>query len=511
MFEAKINSIVQSKEKPEMDQMFLRDARRIQICNVIESLTDEEFLSLQKSILISFDAVQVLNYVVKEGIRTKKSYNDIYNELNDAYLESSESSFYFKNAYIELCNFLVTIHGVLDNQDENEINLLQSFSKLIEEPFDSERNSILQAIFTRNELKSRIIQNTEIKNEKIVTPQQLQNIDSANQLYEQIREMLLKQVQDKDVKEKLKQASPSFIDVALVQPISVLKNQLSLKEETKDHIASILERGKEELSEIHSRSFKAVTSLSTMENIVLYSLSECKNALDQLLELLTAIPGDDFKWEIYFLNQVKKSSDRKQKRFYSGKSFHYPSMKDETHGREKTLSEFASGLVDRLSLYKKQCQENVNKKTACSIDLAFQEMISELPYKHNQIKVDEENVDLSEQPLEVVIQDMISLKEYLDLKERFLQFFQRLLNGECKKEIVDYFGQEESEIDSDKREFMRSIAKFIWSNPMLNYLEDNVDTSQLDLYNELQDARRIQEDEVIDAILNGPVYQKKQS
>lgn len=511
MFEAKINSIVQSKEKPEMDRMFLRDARRIQICNVIDSLTDEEFLSLQKSILISFDAVQVLNDVVKEGIKTKKSYNDIHNELNDAYLESSESSFYFKNAYIQLCNFLVTIHDLLDSQDEHKVNLLDSFSKNIGEPFDSERKSILHAIFTRNELKNRIIQNAEIKNEKIVTPQELQNIDSANQLYEQIREMLLKQVQDKDVKEKLKNASPSFIDVALVQPINVLRKHLSLKEEEKDHIASILEQGKKELSEMYSSSSNAVTKINIMEHQKLYSLSGCKNALDQLLELLTAIPGDDFKWEIYFLNQVKKSSDFEQKRFYSGKSFHYPSMRDETHNCEKTVSNFASGLVDRLSLYEKQCQERINKKTASSINSAFQEMISELPYKHNQIKVVEENVDLSEQPLEVVIQDMISLKEYLDLKERFLQFFQRLLNGECKKEIADYFGQEESEIDSDKREFMRSIAKFIWSNPLLNHLEDNVDTSQLDLYNELRDARRIQEDEVIDAILNGPVYQKKQS
>ena len=116
---------------------------------------------------------------------------------------------------------------------------------------------------------------------------------------------------------------------------------------------------------------------------------------------------------------------------------------------------------------------------------------------------------MPELPIEAVIKNIMSLKEYLALKEKFAQFFERLLNGKFDKRIVDYFAKKEDKIDLNKKNYMYPIAKFIWNTPMLNTSVVDVDERQLDLYDELRGVRKVQEDEIIDTIIRGSVYQKK--
>jgi len=502
MFEAKVEEKMKSQTIGENDKEFLMDARMVQICNVIDSLEEEEFVSLQKSIMHTFGAVEDLIRVVKEELKRGETYTNVYNALNEIYLESSESSFYYREQYVNLCNFLSSIRDEL-NQEGSRNELLDTFTETIEQSFYSEKYSVLKAIFTRNELKSRIAENTKLK--------EIGKVDVSSQLCEQIRKLILLNIDDDRVCEELKHAHVSFIETALVQPICELRDYLPVDEKVKDHIASILEtREKNIIDMSDSFSQKISVTMNILKNKKLYSLStqEQDETLDKLIELLEQRPKDTFTWEIHFLKQLTISSNYARRRFYSGKKVRYQSMMDETTYHYETIFQFEDTLSNSVNKYLKQRVADIDRKVTADINLEFKKILRQIPRVYNIVGLYPDDKILRGLLTETVMKDIDSMKEYIALKGIFSQFFERLLNGVDKKKFLEQFDQAECTIDSDKQCLMDAIATLVWDTQMTNHLVIDLDQDQLDLYGELQGMRKVQEDDVIDAIIHAPVYQK---
>ena len=505
MFEAKIQSIIPTDGTLEIETNFINNVRRFQICNVIDSLTEEEFISLQKSIMESFKAVEELMDVVKDGISVTQSYIEVFKRLNTAYLNSTEGSLYFRNMYLQLLKFLNANRMLWsDANEERFISTQKVFQEQVVEPFYLMKSSILQALFTREELKNRINQGADFRDVK--------QMEKSNHLCEEIRKVLLENAIE-PVRKEIERAPASLIDTALVQHISILGDCLEeSKDEGRDSITSILDEAKEKLNIRHSMDAQLQDLINqfSRKQFLWISLSSHDDALDSLLKELKKKSGDFFEADIYFLQQLKESSDWKRRKFYSGRKFQCPGMKNPNNYYGQDMDLFKIHIENSSMLYYNQYVSEIRQEEICAINKVFQEMLRHNPGGNQNIKLyqDSESKYVYQKSVDDVMKDINDRYKYEALKSIFRSFFERLLTGDIREEMRTKFDREEDSVDSQVQKIMDSVAELVW-NEQKGHLVINPNQTLLNLYHNIENMRRVQEDEVIDAIISGPVYQKK--
>jgi len=506
MFEAKIQSIIPTDGTLEIETEFINNARKFQICNVIDSLTEEEFISLQKSIMESFKAVEELMDVVKDGISVEQSYIEVFNRLNTAYLNSTEGSLYFRNMYLQLLKFLNTNRMFWSNAGEEQCFLTQKvFQEQVVEPFNLMKSSILQALFTREELKSRVDQGADFRKVK--------QMEKSNHLCEEIRRVLIKNTVG-SVQKEIEKAPASLMDTALIQPISILRNTLiESKDEGRDSIASILDGAEEKLSIRKSLcdQIQGLTDCFLRKQSLWCSLASHDEALANLLKALKNKPSDLFKLNIHFLQNLQESSDWERRKFYSGRKFHCPSLENPNTSFNRDMHIFKSQIESNNIKYYNQFVLEIRQEEICAINDVFQKMLCHNPAGNQSIKLyqNQDSEYIYKKSVDDVMKDINDRYKYEALKTIFRLFFERLLTGDTRGEMQTKFGEEENIMDSNLQEIMVSVAELVWDEEEKGHLVTNPEQKLLNLYHNIESMRRVQEDEIIDAIISGPVYQKK--
>ncbi len=474
---------------------------------MIDSLTEEEFISLQKSIMASFDAVEELMDAVKDGMKNLKFYNQTLYDLNDTYFNSTESSVYYKDKYLELFGFLSANSHTFDKAaEENDFkSLLLAFQETFEEPFNLMKSSILQVLFTREELKSRINQNTDF--------QEVKRIEESNRVCEEIRNILLNHTVG-SVRKEIEKAPASLIETALVQHISILGDCLiESKDEGRDSITSILAKlkGKNDTINTLRTQFQEFINQFSWEQFLWNSLSSHDDALDNLLTELKKKPSDDFfDLDIHFLQQLKRSSDWERRKFYSGKRFQYSSMRVPDSYFKQNIKEFKSGIEGHSIKYYNQLKNEIYQEAVCSINEVFQDMLHHNPAGNQNVKLYRNPADVDKKSVDEVMKDINDRYKYEVLKAIFCTFFLRLLSGKNLDKVEKFvFVKEEDSVDPDVQKIMDSVAEVVWNEKEKGHLVINPDQNLLNLYHDIENMRSVQEDQVVDAIIRGPVYQKK--
>lgn len=162
MFEAKFENIIGKISETSEEEKYARALRNQQICEVIGSLTEEEFISLKENVGQTFEKIETLLKVVREKIQLKSHYEEILEAVNQAYRMSPEHSNYYRNQYLDLLDFLHKIQPDLDalEKEENQEKIEEQLKKDIEEPLYQKKEAVLKSMVTRKKLKSRIGNNT---------------------------------------------------------------------------------------------------------------------------------------------------------------------------------------------------------------------------------------------------------------------------------------------------------------------------------------------------------------
>ena len=145
MFESKIEDIIKNND---LDHKFLlEEIRSSQICEVIDSLTEEEFLGLQESALEVFPSVDHLLATVKKGLNEEESYDSIYQAIlrflekkKKAWLEKEKRNNPWANAKKKF-------YYLLERQ----------FSSEVEEPIQQFRIALQESLCSRELAKNRIL------------------------------------------------------------------------------------------------------------------------------------------------------------------------------------------------------------------------------------------------------------------------------------------------------------------------------------------------------------------
>ena len=137
-------------------------------------------------------------------------------------------------------------------------------------------------------------------------------------------------------------------------------------------------------------------------------------------------------------------------------------------------------------------------------------MLRHNPGGNQNIKLyqDSESKYVYQKSVDDVMKDINDRYKYEALKSIFRSFFERLLTGDIREEMRTKFDREEDSVDSQVQKIMDSVAELVW-NEQKGHLVINPNQTLLNLYHNIENMRRVQEDEVIDAIISGPVYQKK--
>ena len=511
MFETKVDERIQNLAKTgtDSDKEFLEDARKEEICSVIDSLSEDDFISLQKSIMKSFDAVQVLFDTVKGEIEHKNtSFTSIFCAANAAYLESSESSFYFKSEYVRLLNFLDVVRK---NSDVKEEKLLEEFKETIERPFFSTKDEILKAIFTRSELKERVVLDAEI--------QDAQKINMLNELCEKIRKIILDNTKDEELAKSLRETSPSQIRNSLIIPICYLKNHYLSKPLDKNLISSVLDTRKKCIEDCNTNFNKSYSSIkSSIEQFDRWrTLSWYDDALEQLIKVIQeSVQYFDLHDELNILQQIKDSSKKNRRKFYSGKKITY--KQTDGNNYDVSLVEFRECVFTSLRSLKKESIENINKQAIDGINSEILKMEEQIKFVEGEI-TDNNETTLENMSIDEIMEDIQKMLEYISLDGIFFKFFREIARGESKEKFLSGFEQKKivrKPLYTTEDEFMKSAAQLIWNTPKIKCLIESPNEvldfygHQLDLYSQFLNKRRIGEDDVIDAVIGAkpPVYQK---
>ncbi len=100
MFEAKLENVIEKISETSEEEKYVQSFRKQQICEVVDSLTEEEFICLQENLKQTFEEVETLFQIVEEKIQSRAHYEEIVQAVNEAYRNSTECSSYYKKQFL---------------------------------------------------------------------------------------------------------------------------------------------------------------------------------------------------------------------------------------------------------------------------------------------------------------------------------------------------------------------------------------------------------------------------
>lgn len=158
MFEVKIESVIE-KNPGIIQQNFLDLTRRKQICDIIDSLTEEQFLSLHENIVGVFNEVSKLHKLIIDGLDSGSSYQSVYDKIVSAYQQSSENTQYYKEEFLKVIEFLNKRKEKWEHivTKEQEMWLKLEFEKLLMRPHTNFRNILQEKLCRRESVKEPIL------------------------------------------------------------------------------------------------------------------------------------------------------------------------------------------------------------------------------------------------------------------------------------------------------------------------------------------------------------------
>lgn len=486
MFETRIQNLI--NQKTEKEQEFLMDVRINQVKKVIDSLSDEELTNLQKSIYHVFDEILQLNKIVKDGIDSGKNVQQILDELRQAYQMSGEDSAYYQEYFHKIMHFFsseCTATADLKSKSDDKTMLVEwQFMKFVETPMLGFKNELLKEIYVEDGIRNQLC----VKENK--------RIEDANRMVElcqSIKDDFLC-IEDFSFQDAIQQLNVSKIYHHLILPIMSFQNPSISCEQKRD-----------------------------LDDLLLFCQQSQLRFAERLQDLNVTIE-----------NELAKVSNRKD--------FHFSKMNDALEFAEENAPSSFLATLDYLFykeqfmnayppamlkfLYKKECQESVicflkNYKDEL-VNFYKSQTSSEL--KDTCAKTFSKILEttFSTQVADISDEKRGEFYSYVleGTEEKTIEWIQEIMREEKLKRIVAEFFASFSSFQKDeaysyiqKRKLDNLIESVFMK--VKSYQEkypissENVDVQDAILLEEEQNARNIQEKEIIDAIFYGDEAYKK--
>lgn len=487
MFETRIQNLI--NQKTEKEQEFLMDVRINQVKKVIDSLSDEELTNLQKSIYHVFDEILQFNKIVKDGIDSGKNVHQILDELRQAYQMSGEDSAYYQEYFHKIMHFFsseCTATADLKSKSTDKTMLVEwQFMKFVETPMLGFKNELLKEIYVEDGIRNQLC----VKENK--------RIEDANRMVElcqSIKDDFLC-IEDSSFQDAIQQLNVSKIYHHLILPIMSFQNPSISCEQKRD-----------------------------LDDLLLFCQQSQLRFAEKLQDLNVTIE-----------NELAKVSNRKD--------FHFSKMNDALKFAENNAPSLFLATAEYFScknhfmqtyppamlrfLYKNVCRERVI--------YFLNEYKDELArFYKNQTSF--ELKDICAKTFSKILETTFSSKKAADIsdekrgefysyvlkgtEEKTIEWIQEIMREEKLKRIVAEFFTSFTSFQKDEAysyiqkwnldNLIESVFKKVKSyQEKYPISSENVDVQDAILLEEEQNARNIQEKEIIDAIFYGDEAYKK--
>ena len=407
MFELKFETMMEKIEEEEK-RTFLEDVRKSQICEVIESLKEEEFEGLQKSIEVFFEEIEFLYKIVRNGIKEGYTSLQILNQLEEVYLNSQEVNYQYRRYYRNLVRYIKKSNiNHSKKTRKNEIDFIEK----MERPFWELKNEVHKSILNRKDLKLRIQENSnqEVEDAK-------RNVTLCEEIKEELRKI------EKYPSER--NTTNKQIEEQLLNRIYQLEDTPALKESSIKIINQFLEEEKKDSSKI--KEIKGINSELSDHKFHICSLgSGCDTYLDKTIQLLDQLLTSDMSTNTKKkITQEKESliNIRNKKKFLRRFIYltNYFSFK-------YTRGGIIATILERIKLVIIQEDRNIQKARMEKIQKLTDEILLE-EMKNNQNTILELDFKEKVSPFdcfnkEHFIKQIIEKKDMLYLRKIFYDFY----------------------------------------------------------------------------------------
>lgn len=483
MFEIKIEDVLESKETPE-EREFLEQARRLQICDTIESLSDDEFVELQRSVHQVFMRVIELQGIVKEGIEKGETVGSIRNKLKENFQYSSENSFYYREQYLKIEKFLAELEEkrVEMTTDPKDIAILKcKFFEAVEQSNLVFQNLIQSSIYSREDVKKRIYSKDS----------QLEGTKDLAELCHNIRKEL-----SLCVKDSAKSITTMEILSRIVQPL-LSAPEIALRADTLDALR------------------KSITASKKRDML----LDDEKDVLDLEVEELIHGLNDKFDLKkvgevVEFVQLLKASVDKQEKERLNEVIERLEFIQNSSSIMFKIAKfSFKKEIIEILKEEQKYSHERRKNNTLVQDNTKEKELekvqslttnIIQKEFGEGYIAENETEVLanlISEHAIDQAIEFLENLKERVYYRKLFadvcLPYSSLTRRIEMKRFIRE--GNFDDAMD-------RILAKI--SEKQDIFCPGKYNVNRVDLYEELASVRNVREEEVVDALLTGKAKRK---
>ncbi len=476
MFEIKMEDILRSKESDE-EKSFLYQARNLQICDTIQSLSEGEFVELQRSFHQVFMEVLKLQDIVKDGIMNREVVGSIRNKLKDCYLTSTEKSSYYREQYLNIEKFLANLEEkkTNTNADRSENAVLRyKFFEAIEGPNLNFQNLIQSAIYSREDIQKRIYE----KNGRLEEAKELTLL--CQNMKQELSGLFAKEtarIPSADIYERLVKPLRTYPEVSLkAETIGALKGVKATKVKKSSH--SSQELVDQEIQELKD----SIESEFTMEKI-----SEVIGYVQFLLPKDTEDDKARMEEVIGRLEQIKN----------------YPAF----------MLKFTKGAVKKeiLEILQEAQELSRAKQTEVVEDNGYEKAqsfaVAALQMEFGTEGTSKgQNVEvlaglIHKQRIDDAIQTLRNMKARQQLTEFFVEFYAPYTSIAEQRHIRQVI--QEGKMDEVMNHLLMNVE-----NSIPNFHPGKYSADYIELYEESTMARGICEDEIIDAVLAGRAYQK---
>ena len=500
MFEAKVeNKIKEMIENPE-EELLVKTIRENQICQVIDSLEEEEFNGLQRSIEQSFQEVSNLFRIVKEGIQRKQPYQEILEAVNMVYENSPENSIYYRKQYMKLMFFLRSMNSYLECSDTKEGYIEEEFKITLEEPLRETKEEVLKAIVNRNDLKNRV-RNSELDEET-----------RALNLYHLYQEIW--QVLGFDVLGKTMDFSAcDEIKKLILSMIHLKDSKLAVFRE--EEISKCIENMNQRTAEVQQDYLKFRDKISDLK-MTNRTVKESDKDLEELINLIEKIPTNSID---YYgggnprkeLQMIKNSNWFIRRAIYS--NWEIISHGDENFQRDIDFSRLLSYV--KMQVGYSEYVDQIRMETIDQINSIFQLELWNGITNHEILDTDLYcknfgKTVIFETSSEAISKKLTHEKEMGSLRGIVYNFYLSFVESEEEKKKIH------TRLDGGKLDkIILGIVEKIeavkngFSQNLQEALE-KIDSRYITISSELENLRAVQEEDVINAIIEQTplVYQK---
>lgn len=486
MFESTIEKVVKTNEE---DKRFLiYNIRKLQICDVIDSLTETEFLDLQNSVIDVFKEVENLLMILEQSLKKQESYDNTYQRILLEFQNAKQSSQYYQDAFFLLLTFL---ENKKESWLENEkcknpfsdskkvfyISLKNQFYQEVKEPIFLFEKTLQETLCSRDDVKKRILKEED-----------LSEIQELKKLYYLVQ----------TVKKKLKNKEVlPFIDQKKLESLSTEEIYQGLILEMYHWEDSSIYEGKKEIFDyLLQRKQKQQAMIQSRVDFF-------KEKLDEI---------DELKEELSRCLKEKKRSVRNRK-YHSIRnrllSFIQVSRKDYSFNkcmlssRQKVLlvlgfvpNHFMEELLSMME-FSLNIQRGTAKNMLFNTDKEDSEFVTEFLNKESKIG----NYFITKN-------DFTELKKHINDKD-VVQVHKELSHD--RKLLLDFYNNYLSSLKSNNQELeklfqigkMDSITSEIRKeiSNCLTIPSTQIDISKVEFYEQVMSAREVQEEEILNILV----------